>query len=177
MTISFNYSCILVCCLSTITIANDQQLLETLTNNINYDQATLSTLTKLVDPKPASRTQVIKKRNDDFPLYKRYPSVEQALPSDQLCQLPTPVYKLEHASKALGIDLYIKRDDLTNPVYGGNKNRTLDFFLADAKRMNASAIVTVGSAGSTHAVATAHAAQQFNFQRCSYRTYPTSQFT
>ena len=34
---------------------------------------------------------------------------------------PTPLEKLETLSKELGINLYIKRDDLTNYGTGGNK--------------------------------------------------------
>ena len=78
---------------------------------------------------------------------------------------PHLLYKLKNVSKTLGIDLYIKREDSTNSTYGGNKNRTLEFFVADAQRMNAKALVTVGSAGSTHAVATAQAAQQTGFSK------------
>ncbi len=114
----------------------------------------------------------LEKRSDNYPLYTRYPLIETALPSIELCDLPTPAYKLEHASKALGIDLYIKRDDLSNGEYGGNKNRTLEFFLADAQRMNADAIMTIGSAGSTHAVATAHTAAMEGFQHCYLELTP-----
>src|SRR5215471_7640867 len=50
--------------------------------------------------------------------------------------------------------LWIKRDDLTNPTYGGNKIRKLEKLLADAKRRGAERIVTVGAIGSHHVLAT-----------------------
>jgi len=51
--------------------------------------------------------------------------------------------------------LWIKRDDATHFRYGGNKVRKLEYLLADACRMQARRIVTVGAAGSHHVLATA----------------------
>jgi 1-aminocyclopropane-1-carboxylate deaminase/D-cysteine desulfhydrase-like pyridoxal-dependent ACC family enzyme len=48
----------------------------------------------------------------------------------------------------------IKRDDLTAPIYGGNKVRKLEFLLADARAKGARRIVTAGALGSHHALAT-----------------------
>lgn len=50
--------------------------------------------------------------------------------------------------------IWIKRDDLTNPTYGGNKVRKLEKLLADAKNRGAERIVTVGAVGSHHVLAT-----------------------
>ena len=54
----------------------------------------------------------------------------------------------------------IKRDDLTSPVYGGNKVRKLDYLLADALARGCDTVVTFGAAGSNHALATAVFAQR-----------------
>lgn len=62
---------------------------------------------------------------------------------------PTPVERLD----ALG--LWVKRDDLTNPIYGGNKVRKLERLIAEADRLGKKRIVTVGAAGSHHVLATA----------------------
>ena len=43
--------------------------------------------------------------------------------------LPTPIEYLPNISKDLGIELYIKRDDLTPLAMGGNKLRKLEYFL------------------------------------------------
>ena len=45
---------------------------------------------------------------------------------------PTPITKLDTISKELGINLYLKRDDLTNFGTGGNKLRKLEYLVKDA---------------------------------------------
>lgn len=62
-----------------------------------------------------------------------------------LLQLPTPLHRLERASADLGIDLWIKRDDLTGFALGGNKGRKLEFLMADAISKKATVVVTCGS--------------------------------
>ncbi|MBM4136247.1 MAG: pyridoxal-phosphate dependent enzyme [Nitrospira sp.] len=48
------------------------------------------------------------------------------LPYVSLGEFPTPVEKLEQLGKDIGINhLFIKRDDLSGKVYGGNKIRKL----------------------------------------------------
>jgi len=53
-----------------------------------------------------------------------------------------------------GSDLWVKRDDATHPLYGGNKVRKLDHILADATRDGARRLLTFGAAGSHHVLAT-----------------------
>jgi 1-aminocyclopropane-1-carboxylate deaminase/D-cysteine desulfhydrase-like pyridoxal-dependent ACC family enzyme len=65
-----------------------------------------------------------------------------------LCQLPTPCHRLDRASETLGIDLWIKRDDLTGFAFGGNKGRKLEYLLGEAIAANAQAVVTCGAAQS-----------------------------
>jgi D-cysteine desulfhydrase len=50
---------------------------------------------------------------------------------------------------------YIKRDDLSSRLYGGNKVRKLEFSLACALRKGYGRIMTMGAAGSNHVLATA----------------------
>ena len=54
-----------------------------------------------------------------------------------------------------GSDLWIKRDDQTHEVYGGNKVRKLEYLLAEALTRGVNRVVTVGAAGSHHVLATA----------------------
>ena len=63
--------------------------------------------------------------------------------------------RLSHASAVLDAEIWIKRDDLTNPVHGGNKVRKLQGLLAEARRRGATDILTVGAAGSNHVLSTA----------------------
>ncbi len=55
--------------------------------------------------------------------------------------------------------LYIKRDDETSRLYGGNKVRKLEFLLADVQKKRADSIVTAGAYGSHHLLATTLFAQ------------------
>jgi 1-aminocyclopropane-1-carboxylate deaminase/D-cysteine desulfhydrase-like pyridoxal-dependent ACC family enzyme len=66
---------------------------------------------------------------------------------------PTPVQMLSSYSAGRS-ELWIKRDDLTNRVYGGNKVRKLERILERARERAARRIVTFGAAGSHHVLAT-----------------------
>jgi 1-aminocyclopropane-1-carboxylate deaminase/D-cysteine desulfhydrase-like pyridoxal-dependent ACC family enzyme len=66
---------------------------------------------------------------------------------------PTPVEHLAGLSTAKTA-LWVKRDDLTNPLYGGSKVRKLGPLLEDAKSRCAKRIVTLGAIGSHHVLAT-----------------------
>jgi len=57
-------------------------------------------------------------------------------PRISLAQLPTPVQPLRRLSEKYGVELYVKRDDLTGTVLSGNKIRKLEFVLR-AKRFSA----------------------------------------
>jgi D-cysteine desulfhydrase len=61
---------------------------------------------------------------------------------------PTRVERLEK----LGV--WVKRDDLTSPIYGGNKVRKLEHLIPEALRRGKKRIITVGAAGSHHVLAT-----------------------
>lgn len=65
-----------------------------------------------------------------------------------LCQLPTPCHRLDRVSEDLGLDVWIKRDDLTGFAMGGNKGRKLEYLMAEALAAGADTIVTCGAAQS-----------------------------
>lgn len=78
------------------------------------------------------------------------------IPRVNLGFFPTPLYKAERISEELGINLYLKRDDITGPsVFGGNKIRKLEFLLGDAIKKGATHIITYGATQSNHAMQTA----------------------
>ena len=66
-------------------------------------------------------------------------------PKVSLIHRPTPLHRLERASADLGLDLWIKRDDLTGFALGGNKGRKLEFLMADVLKAQAQVVVTCGS--------------------------------
>src|SRR5271165_1348381 len=72
-----------------------------------------------------------------------------------LGRYPTPVERLDELSGQES-SLWVKRDDRTNEIYGGNKVRKLERLLADARARGARRIVTVGAAGSHHVLATTY---------------------
>jgi len=83
----------------------------------------------------------------------------------------TPLTKLHNLSKYLGVDLWIKRDDLYPLHYGGNKARKIEFIIRDAISANCNAIVTAGSPFSNHARVCALKASQLNWD-CSIIIHP-----
>jgi 1-aminocyclopropane-1-carboxylate deaminase/D-cysteine desulfhydrase-like pyridoxal-dependent ACC family enzyme len=66
---------------------------------------------------------------------------------------PTSVEPLGPLSRP-GCALWIKRDDKTGVLYGGNKIRKLEHLLDDARRRGATRLVTLGAVGSHHVLAT-----------------------
>lgn len=89
------------------------------------------------------------------PLFHEYSQLAEHLPHIPLGEFPTPVENATCLADALGLRrLFIKRDDLSGRIYGGNKVRKLEFLLGDALRRDAREVVTVGFAGSNHTLAT-----------------------
>jgi D-cysteine desulfhydrase len=72
-----------------------------------------------------------------------------------LAHLPTPIVRPARLAEAMGIDLWMKRDDATGGAESGNKVRKLEFLLADAQRRDADTVITCGGIQSNHARATA----------------------
>ncbi len=90
-------------------------------------------------------------------------SIEHALsryPRETLTRTPTPLDHLVHAGARLGMDLHLKRDDLTDLALGGDKPRKLEYEVAQAKAAGATVLVTCGSAQSNHARLTTAAARR-----------------
>ena len=73
----------------------------------------------------------------------RYPRVS-------LTRVPTPLDRVTRIGEQIGLDLYLKRDDLTDLAMGGDKPRKLEFVLGAAARARRS----------TAARASAHSSQQ-----------------
>jgi len=91
------------------------------------------------------------------------PSIAEALgryPRETFTRRPTPLDYLPHLSKKLGVELYLKRDDLTDLALGGDKPRKLEYEIAQARANDADILVTCGSAQSNHARLTTAAARR-----------------
>ena len=76
--------------------------------------------------------------------------------------LPTPLEPLPRLTAHLGgPELWVKRDDQTGLVTGGNKTRKLEFLVGDALALEADTLITCGAGQSNHARQTAGAAARF----------------
>ena len=86
-------------------------------------------------------------------------------PRVKLACLPTPLQKMENLSKLLnGPQLYIKRDDMTGLLLGGNKARKLEFLMGDAIKKKANLIITNGRIQSNWVAQTIAAASKFGME-------------
>lgn len=102
------------------------------------------------------------------PLFRSHPALQAHLPHVALGKFPTPVEKQNSLGTTLGMnELYVKRDDRTGEIYGGNKVRKLEFLLGDALRRHAREVVTFVYAGSNHALATAIYAHRLGLRSTS----------
>jgi D-cysteine desulfhydrase len=75
-----------------------------------------------------------------------------------LARAGTPLEPLPRTSAALGLEVLVKRDDLTGAELSGNKVRKLEFLLAEAQDLGADTVITCGGEQSNHCRATALAA-------------------
>ena len=89
-------------------------------------------------------------------LFRFLPGLRGTIPWKHLGCWPTPVQELRFASG--GDAIYLKREDRSSPVYGGNKIRTLEGHLGAALAAGCTEVWSCGAFGSNHATAaTLHA--------------------
>jgi D-cysteine desulfhydrase len=87
-----------------------------------------------------------------LPFFEQYPLLQSRLPYLRLCDLPTPIRKLEQFERTIHHpEIYIKRDDLSGKLFGGNKVRTLEFLLASANNQYEN--IVIGLPGTSMALA------------------------
>ncbi len=96
-------------------------------------------------------------------LFERWPALA-SLPHQPLAELPTPVEEMGPVSAKVDSDVWIKRDDLSAPRYGGNKVRKLEFLLGRARQKGADTLITCGGVGSHHVFATAFYGREQGFE-------------
>ncbi|HEX2441824.1 MAG TPA: D-cysteine desulfhydrase family protein [Methylomirabilota bacterium] len=70
------------------------------------------------------------------------------IPRIELAIAPTPLLKLERLSAELGVELWVKRDDLTGLLETGNKIRKLEFLIGEALAQGADTLITCGTSQS-----------------------------
>jgi D-cysteine desulfhydrase family pyridoxal phosphate-dependent enzyme len=78
---------------------------------------------------------------------------------------PTPLQRMPRLSKVLGGPrLFVKRDDMTDLSFGGNKARKLEFLFADAKNKGADVVISVGAVQSNCACMVTSAARRLGMK-------------
>ena len=85
-------------------------------------------------------------------------------PRAALASLPTPLDAAPRLSEQLGVEVWLKRDDIGSLGLAGNKVRKLEFSLGEALERGSQAVVTLGAPQSNHARATAAAAARLGLQ-------------
>jgi 1-aminocyclopropane-1-carboxylate deaminase/D-cysteine desulfhydrase-like pyridoxal-dependent ACC family enzyme len=89
-------------------------------------------------------------------LQQQVPGLDALVRPLELVERPTPVTDAHVLAQRWQLErLWIKRDDLSSPVYGGSKVRNLEFFLGHAKALGARSVATMGPDGSHQVLATA----------------------
>ncbi|MFX1392009.1 MAG: 1-aminocyclopropane-1-carboxylate deaminase/D-cysteine desulfhydrase [Promethearchaeota archaeon] len=102
-------------------------------------------------------------------LFEKYPNLEANIPWIKLAPLRTPVKKLTILENRLGIkSLWVKCDNISSPLYGGNKVRKFEFILAETKNNGYKKVMTAGGLGSNHCVANAIFCHQLNLKPSSF---------
>jgi D-cysteine desulfhydrase len=98
-------------------------------------------------------------------LFDALPDLARSVPWLPLARVPTAVEPCDAIAGWLGRGgVFMKRDDLVAPLYGGNKVRRYEFLLADAKAKGARRIVTAGGIASTQVMATALFGRALGFE-------------
>lgn len=98
-----------------------------------------------------------------YPLLQAYPRLADALPVAGLLSGPTPVVSLGNEAR-----VFLKRDDLSAPDFGGNKVRKLDFILGAAQQRGVRELITFGYTGSNFVAATAWHGRKLALRTIAY---------
>ena len=112
----------------------------------------------------ATPTSTPSTRDDPIPLVQRYPALA-AIPRARLGRFPTPVERLEGFRDV--DSLWVKHEDLSSDVLGGNKVRSLEFLLGRVAAGDS--VLTLGGVGSTHILATAVHARRLGAKTIAVR--------
>ena len=111
-------------------------------------------------------------------LSSNLPPFRSSIPCFPLGNFPTPVQRLSNLERALGFkSFWIKRDDLSGPLGGGNKVRKLEYMFAAAAYADTKKILfTIGPTGSNHVRATAvyGKASEFRVECLLFKQPPTA---
>ena len=84
-------------------------------------------------------------------LFRRFPALAGRIPHRPFLPAATSVARVDLPG---GLALFVKRDDRSCPLHGGNKPRKLEFLIGEALARRTRRIVTSGGIGTNHGLAT-----------------------
>jgi D-cysteine desulfhydrase len=97
-------------------------------------------------------------------LFRSYPELRERLPWVSLAR-PTQVQRLVRLESHLRSGpIWVKRDDQTSDVLGGDKARQFEFLFGDLLRRGCRRVVTFGGVGSEHCLAVTAFAHHFHLR-------------
>jgi len=86
-------------------------------------------------------------------LFAAFPALRDRLPRVPFLAGPTPVSRWELPGTPDAV-VWVKHDERSCPLYGGNKPRKLEFAIGGARARGARRLVTTGGLGTNHGLAT-----------------------
>jgi 1-aminocyclopropane-1-carboxylate deaminase/D-cysteine desulfhydrase-like pyridoxal-dependent ACC family enzyme len=102
-------------------------------------------------------------------LFEQYPLLKEKIPHVALGDFPTPVEKLERLGQTIGApQLFVKREDLSGKLYGGNKIRALEFLFGDAIHVGFKDVFALGFPASCQALAQAIYAREIGLKSTAF---------
>lgn len=118
-------------------------------------RALLGRVNRIAKHPPAEMERV--RRGAVPPLFAAHARLAARIPWRPLGDYPTPIEEIRPPDSGASVAprLFIKRDDLSSTLYGGNKVRKLEHFIASAELERSDVLCTLGGIGSNHALATA----------------------
>jgi D-cysteine desulfhydrase family pyridoxal phosphate-dependent enzyme len=87
-----------------------------------------------------------------------------ARPREEIVGFVTPLVHLKSLSNMLGVELWMKRDDLAGPSFGGNKARQLEYYFGEARAQRADTILITGAVQSNFVRLAAASAVRFGMK-------------
>jgi D-cysteine desulfhydrase len=111
----------------------------------------------------------------EYPLFERFPELKETIPTLGLGIYPSPVRPMPNVAEALGQGyankVWVKRDDLNNPDYGGNKVRKFELEYAPLEKRGYDTVATIGGIGTNQGVAAAIFCKLLGL-KCAVVLYP-----
>jgi D-cysteine desulfhydrase len=111
---------------------------------------------------PAARLAEMRSGKTNL-LFDHFPKLAETVPWRPVADLPTAIEELPVVEGAADVRLFVKRDDRSAGLYGGNKVRKLEHFLAAAELSGSRTLITMGGIGTNHGLATALHGRQHGF--------------